>query len=92
MRYEITYSNSRFEKELGKKPVLFAYPYGEYNLEAKKEKLAQYAERVWGVTFGSIEEKAIRGIEKTEYFLDTGWIGWVFGWAMGKDLGLESHQ
>ena len=39
-----------------------------YNLEAKKEKLAQYAERVWGVTFGSIEEKAIRGIEKTEYF------------------------
>jgi hypothetical protein len=35
IRYEINYSNSRFEKELGAKPELFAYPYGEYNLEAK---------------------------------------------------------
>ncbi|WP_440880270.1 iron-containing alcohol dehydrogenase [Tenacibaculum sp. C7A-26P2] len=44
-----------------------------YNLETKKEKLAQYAERVWGVTFGSIEEKAIKGIEKTErFFKDIG--------------------
>ena len=36
IRYEISYSNSRFEKELGSKPDLFAYPYGEYNLEAKR--------------------------------------------------------
>ena len=36
IRKEINYSNSRFEEELGEKPKLFAYPYGEYNLVAKK--------------------------------------------------------
>lgn len=39
-----------------------------YNLETKKAKLAQYAERVWNVTKGSEEEKAIAGIERTEEF------------------------
>lgn len=39
-----------------------------YNLESKKEKLAQYAERVWNVTEGTTEEKAKAGIEKTEAF------------------------
>ena len=39
-----------------------------YNFETKKEKLAQYAERVWGVTNGSLEEKAIIGIQKTTTF------------------------
>lgn len=39
-----------------------------FNFENKKEKLAQYAERVWGVTEGSIEEKAKAGIAKTESF------------------------
>lgn len=40
-----------------------------YKLEDKKEKLAQYAERVWGVSEGSLEEKAEAGIRKTEdYF------------------------
>lgn len=39
-----------------------------YNFEAKKEKLAQYAERVWNITEGSIEEKAKQGIAKTEEF------------------------
>ncbi|MFI8604023.1 iron-containing alcohol dehydrogenase [Cellulophaga baltica] len=40
----------------------------KYNFEAKKEKLAQYAERVWNVTEGSIDDKAYAGIEKTEAF------------------------
>ncbi|MDV7186409.1 iron-containing alcohol dehydrogenase [Lutibacter sp. TH_r2] len=38
------------------------------NLEDKKEKLAQYAERVWNVTEGTLEEKAKAGIEKTTAF------------------------
>lgn len=40
----------------------------DYNFETKKEKLAQYAERVWNVTEGTLEEKAKVGIEKTESF------------------------
>lgn len=39
-----------------------------YNLETKKEKLAQYATRVWGITDGTIEEKAKIGIDKTVGF------------------------
>ncbi len=39
-----------------------------YNFETKKEKLAQYAERVWNVTEGTLEEKAKTGIAKTEAF------------------------
>ena len=39
-----------------------------YNFETKKEKLAQYAERVWNVTDGTLEEKAHAGINKTDEF------------------------
>ena len=43
------------------------------NLEDKQEKLAQYAERVWNVTDGTLEEKALVGIEKTtEFFKSLG--------------------
>ncbi|MFT5958199.1 MAG: NADP-dependent alcohol dehydrogenase [Flavobacteriales bacterium] len=38
------------------------------SFEGKKEKLAQYAERVWGVTEGTVEEKAKAGIQKTTEF------------------------
>lgn len=40
----------------------------EYNLATKKEKLAQYAQRVWGITAGTLEEKAVEGIRRTEDF------------------------
>ena len=40
----------------------------KYNFEAKKEKLAQYGERVWNITDGSIEDKAYAAIEKTVDF------------------------
>ncbi|SFR72895.1 MULTISPECIES: iron-containing alcohol dehydrogenase [Maribacter] len=40
----------------------------KYNIEAKKEKLAQYGERVWNITEGSIDDKAYAAIEKTEAF------------------------
>ena len=40
----------------------------KYNFEAKKEKLAQYGERVWNITEGSIDDKAYSAIEKTTAF------------------------
>ncbi len=39
-----------------------------YNFEAKKEKLAQYGQRVWGITQGTTEEIAKTAIAKTEEF------------------------
>lgn len=49
--------------------AIIAPSHYRYNFEDKKEKLAQYAERVWNVTEGTLEEKANAGIEKTESFL-----------------------
>ncbi|GHC50978.1 iron-containing alcohol dehydrogenase [Ulvibacter litoralis] len=40
----------------------------KFNFEAKKEKLAQYGERVWNITEGSIDDKAYAAIEKTVDF------------------------
>jgi NADP-dependent alcohol dehydrogenase len=39
-----------------------------YKLENKKEKLAQYGERVWNITEGTLEERALAAIDKTEAF------------------------
>ncbi len=45
----------------------------KFNFEAKKEKLAQYAERVWNITEGSTDDKAYGAIEKTvQFFHDLG--------------------
>ena len=40
----------------------------KYNFESKKEKLAQYGERVWNITEGSMDDKAYAAIEKTAAF------------------------
>lgn len=48
--------------------AIIAESHYTYNLETKKEKLAQYAERVWNVTGGTLEEKALAGIKKTTEF------------------------
>lgn len=48
--------------------AIIAEPHYTYNFNSKKEKLAQYAERVWGVTEGSLEDKARAGIQKTTEF------------------------
>jgi NADP-dependent alcohol dehydrogenase len=40
----------------------------KFNFEAKKEKLAQYAERVWNITDGNTDDKAYTAIEKTVAF------------------------
>jgi len=39
--------------------------------ETKKDKLAQYGERVWGITGSTVEEKAEQAIEKTVAFFHT---------------------
>ncbi|MBD0776347.1 iron-containing alcohol dehydrogenase [Maribacter sp. ANRC-HE7] len=40
----------------------------KFNFEDKKEKLAQYADRVWNITEGSTDDKAYAAIERTEAF------------------------
>ncbi len=42
----------------------------KFNLESKKEKLAQYGERIWNITEGSTKEKAMAAIERTETFFN----------------------
>ncbi len=45
----------------------------KFNFETKKEKLAQYGERVWNITEGNIDTKAKAAIEKTsEFFTSLG--------------------
>ena len=39
-----------------------------YNVDSKKDKLVQYAERVWGILDGNDSEKAEKAIEKTTEF------------------------
>ncbi|SFZ91610.1 NADP-dependent alcohol dehydrogenase [Flaviramulus basaltis] len=40
----------------------------KFNFEAKKEKLAQYGERVWNIAEGNTDDKAYAAIKKTEAF------------------------
>ncbi|OIQ27566.1 MAG: NADH-dependent alcohol dehydrogenase [Bacteroidetes bacterium MedPE-SWsnd-G2] len=50
--------------------AIIAPSHYQYNFNTKKEKLAQYAERVWNITEGTTEEKAYLGIEYTEVFFN----------------------
>lgn len=50
--------------------AIIAPSHYRFNFDAKKEKLAQYGERVWQISEGSIEEKAHAAIEKTEAFFN----------------------
>lgn len=51
--------------------AIIAPSHYRYNIESKKEKLAQYAERVWSVKNGSTLEKAHEAILKTEEFFNS---------------------
>jgi len=51
--------------------AIIAESHYTYNLESKKDKLAQYAERIWNITTGSTEEKALAGIKKTTTFFQS---------------------
>ena len=48
--------------------AIIAPSHYRYNFEAKKEKLAQYGRRVWGIQEGTVEEIATVAIAKTEDF------------------------
>lgn len=48
--------------------AIVASAHYHYHFNQKKEKLAQYAQRVWGINENTIEENAKKGIEKMENF------------------------
>ena len=48
--------------------AILAPSHYRYNFDSKKDKLSQYAERVWNVTEGSQDENASVAIDKTEEF------------------------
>ena len=48
--------------------AIIAPSHYRYNLESKKEKLAQMGERVWHISEGTLEEKAKAAIESIESF------------------------
>lgn len=50
--------------------AIIAPSHYKFNLDTKKEKLAQYGERVWNITEGDTEEKAKAAIQKTEEFFN----------------------
>ena len=59
---------ARFGIDHARTLAVIAPSHYRYNFETKKGKLAQYAERVWNITEGSVEEKAEKGIVKLEEF------------------------
>jgi len=50
--------------------AIIAPSHYKFNFESKKEKLAQYGERVWKITEGNIDDKANSAIQKTEAFFN----------------------
>lgn len=51
--------------------AIIAPSHYRHNIEAKKEKLAQYAQRVWNITEGDTLSKAQQAIIKTEAFFQS---------------------
>ncbi len=50
--------------------AIIAPSHYKFNFDDKKAKLAQYAERVWNIKEGSVDNKANAAIEKTEAFFN----------------------
>ena len=65
MGHELT---AQFGIDHARTLAIIAPSHYRFNIESKKGKLAQYAERIWGITEGSEEEKAEKGIQKMEAF------------------------
>lgn len=68
MGHELT---AQFGIDHARTLAIIAPSHYRYNFDAKKEKLAQYAERVWNITEGNLEEKANKGIDKMEAFFQS---------------------
>ena len=62
---------AQFEIDHARTLAIIAPSHYTYSIENKKDKLAQYGERVWGITTGTTLEKAQSAIEKTEYFFNS---------------------
>ncbi len=59
-RREIEHSNARFVAELGARPTLFAYPYGEYNLPARDLVAQSGFEAAFGMHSGVVHPRLDR--------------------------------
>lgn len=68
MGHELT---AQFGIDHARTLAIVAPQHYRYFFDKKKEKLAQYAERIWNVTEGTIDEKANKAIEKMEAFFHT---------------------
>jgi NADP-dependent alcohol dehydrogenase len=55
----------------GRTLAIIAPSHYRYNLEIKKIKLAQFGQRVWGLTTGTETEKALSAIDKMEAFFNS---------------------
>jgi peptidoglycan/xylan/chitin deacetylase (PgdA/CDA1 family) len=56
--YELSKSNDRFIKEIGSKPKIFAYPYGEYNLNVIKQVKAHGFRAAFGQHSGTAHQSS----------------------------------
>jgi len=59
---------ARFGIDHARTLAIIAPNHYKYNFESKKQKLAQFGERVWGISTGTLEEKAHAAIDKTVAF------------------------
>lgn len=65
MGHELT---AQFGIDHARTLAIVAPSHYRYNLQTKKDKLAQYAKRVWDLSGDDTEELALQGIEKMESF------------------------
>jgi len=65
MGHELT---SQFGIDHARTLAIIAPNHYNYNFDTKKEKLAQYGERVWGIKNGTVDEKAHAAIDATVTF------------------------
>jgi len=68
MGHELT---AKFGIDHARTLAIIAPSHYKYSFENKKEKLAQFGERVWGITAGTLDEKAQVAIDKMEAFFQS---------------------